>query len=136
MVKEKRKIRHTFLKWFDSDTNCVTDIKPESAYVVLYNTDTTEGKGRIIPKHVCKLKETATRLGKGKYVQGSNCPIEETLIFKIDGETYGPINLILPTEEDEEEYKKNLRKQNALKKAIEAGLSEEEIEALSWQKNI
>jgi len=100
------------------------------AYVAWTNTDLTEGRGKIIPLAICKLKATAIKLGKGNGVQGTDCRVSPVkLIRSMDG-WYGPINLIYPTPEDTARDEQLKLSAEAIKKAKELGFTKEEIELL------
>jgi len=118
-------------------------LKKEPVFVVMTNTDLTEGRGEEYPLAVAKLMSTAKRLGHGEYVQGSDCRVVETfsLTVKIDGLIIKlvPGRVISPTEEDvaEDEIEKEKlacieKKEKALKKAKDLGLSDEDIAALNF----
>ena len=110
-------------------------LETKEAYVVWTNTDLTEGRGIEYPMAICEEKATAIRLGRRNYVQGSNCTITKETIFRIakkpyGSRWYGPARLIFPTAEDTKIQKRIDKAEKAVKKAIECGLTEEEIKAL------
>lgn len=72
-------------------------------WVVYVNTYLTEGRGREVPWHVCKIEATARRLAKGAGVQGSDARVEEMGLLTVDGVPYGPVTLAPPTAGDEAE---------------------------------
>jgi hypothetical protein len=76
-------------------------------YVVITNTDLTEGCGMEVPLAVCEMRSTAERIGKNNYIQGSNCPIIEydakwDPFYK---QWIGPIFIMRPSVEDIEKEK-------------------------------
>lgn len=116
-------------------------LKKEPVFVVMTNTDLTEGWGEEYPLAVTRLMSTAKRLGYGKDVQGSNCRVMESfsLTVMVNGitNTLVPDRIISPTEEDiaEDNIEKEKlacieKKEKALKKAKEMGLSDDDIAAL------
>ena len=116
----------------------------KTLYVAFANTDRTEGRGYQYAYAVCTHAATAIRLGKGKDVQGSDCAVLEVEILEINGKWYTPKSLVWihePSAEDlaEETAEKERNRQKELKakaiqKAIDAGLNEQEINALSWSE--
>lgn len=106
----------------------ITDTRP--VFTAWVNTDLTEGKGAQYPLAVCTQLSTAIRLGKGQDVQGCDAAVHESRAVKIDGVWLGPIRLIYPTREDEDQQKKIDMRAAALEKAKAAGLTPEEIQAI------
>jgi len=113
--------------------------KTQKAFVVIGNTDLTEGRGGQTYLNVALSETTAQRLATGKYVMGSTCPIEEVEIFEVktrlhNGITvtkwYGPVVVEYPSEEDKALDKRRADKASALKKAEEMGLTKAELAAL------
>lgn len=115
--------------------------KTVPVYMVMTNTDLTEGKGMEYARWHCLSKSTAERVGDGKYVMGQDCPIIEGVVLEVEDEkfsgVYGRICLTPPSKEDvlqdqiEAEMKQAKEaKEKALKKAKDLGLSDEDIEAL------
>lgn len=101
-------------------------------WVAWTNTDLTEGKGFRVPKAVCKEKATAIRLGKKGSVQGCDCSItQEIAVLLVNGQWLIPGEIIYPSKKDKLEQEKIDKKTAALKKAKDAGLTEEDIEAIS-----
>lgn len=105
----------------------------EILWTVHTNTDLTEGRGRQFVKHFCKTEATARRLAKRGYVQGSDCPISTAEVLILDGQRVLPAALIsveMPTREDDAAQAIIDRRNAAIEKAREAGLSDEDIAAL------
>ena len=109
----------------------------KDVYVAFSNTDRTEGRGRQYPLLVTDTLETAERLTCGRYVMGSNCPISQYQAFKIGNWWYAPVDIHFESLEDRERRlhreKKELAKkqlQIVLSRAVELGLTKEEIEVL------
>ena len=100
-------------------------------WVAWSNTDLTEGRGASVPIAVCECEATAIRLGKGHSVQGSNCPVTKHESKMHCGQLYGPVCVISPSVEDRKEQERLDKRVAAIEKARKAGLSEEEIAALS-----
>ena len=102
----------------------------KKVYVVWSNTDLTEGKGYQFPLAVCELKATAIRMGKRAYVQGCDCPIEEVEVFWKDRCWWGPVWVSPGTQADAHEEPIITAREEAIKKAREKGLTEDEIAAI------
>lgn len=100
-------------------------------WVAWTNTDLTEGRGAEYPKAVCEEKATAIRLGKGGSVQGSSCKTTEEIAVRINGKWLVPGRILRPTREDKMLQEKIDAKTKAIEKAQAAGLTEEDIKALS-----
>lgn len=118
-------------------------LKKDIVYVVITNTDLTEGKGSEYPLAVTKLMSTARRISGGRYVQGTDCQIIQSFSFDLlingNAMTFVPGRVVPPTDEDifndrvdKENRERSLKKENALKKARDLGLSEEEIKAMMF----
>lgn len=106
----------------------VQETKP--VWLVISNTDLTEGRGYQRITHICVSMETAIRVGKKGYIMGSDCPIEEAVGFKINNKWYYPGVEILESSEDSKNRLKRVKLEEVLKKAVTLGLSEEEIKTL------
>ena len=102
-----------------------------TGFSVWVNSDRTEGKGRQYPMCVCSEEATAIRLAKSADVQGTDGSIYPRTIFKIDGEWYGPIDLVPPTAQDSQKQALLEKIQKAKAKAAAAGLTKDEIELLT-----
>ena len=106
-------------------------------WVVLANTDLTEGKGCLRPLWVCESETTARRMAKGRCVQGSDGRVMQFEAERIDGYWHAPVYIQSPTTDDlknDERIAKARRadqlKHEALGRARAAGLSEEDIAIL------
>lgn len=119
-------------------------IETEYCYVAWSNTDCTEGRGREYPVVVSWNEETAKRLGKGRYVMGSDCRVTKEVALKVsDGSITGkrwlaPVDFAPETQEDRAkqaakflEESRKARREEAVKKAKELGLSDDDLKALS-----
>lgn len=102
----------------------------KKVWVAWTNTDLTEGRGYLIPLHVCESYETAERLGKRGSVQGSNCGITEELAVKINGHWHAPTVIKSESKEDKDRRKMREDKDAAIARAKAAGLSDSDIAAL------
>jgi len=111
-------------------------------YGVRVNSDLNEGRGFNYVKHLCEKEATAIRLSKRADVQGSDGAVVELQAIKVYGKWFyegAPINK--PTSEDDKleiklEQKREKKKlfNDAIAKAKELGLSQEDIEALQGGK--
>lgn len=100
------------------------------SWVVISNTDLTEGRGGQVILHHCVSQATAIRLAKGRGVQGSDAHVYEDSLFKINDGWYGNV---IPEQQSSEDLKQNARLvkyQAAVRKATDAGLTHEEIKLL------
>lgn len=103
-------------------------------WVAYTNTDLTEGRGSDMPIAVCWLKSTAIRLSKKKYVQGSDGPVRPIEAIEVNGKWYVPmagVNVIDPSPADVADQERMDKKEAAIKKAIELGLTPEDLKFLS-----
>lgn len=108
------------------------DWKAKKIWVAWSNTDCIEGRGARYPIHYCEAKATALRLGKRKSIQGST-DVTSATVFSRNGHNgwYGPIHIIPPSDKDAIQ-EKSIEKHNKLvQKALDAGLTEDDIKALS-----
>lgn len=110
----------------------ISESKP--VWLVVGNTDNTEGRGYPVVLYVCESPETANRLGKKRYVQGSDCPIEESVAVRLGGRNS---RWLVPGEiqpsslADTELMVRRQQKEQLLIKLRESGFSDEEIATLS-----
>lgn len=105
----------------------------KTAYVVLTNSDLTEGRGYQYPLAVCEIKATAKRLGSGRYVQGSDCPIEPVELVNLEGKWYFPSNsvaLVPPSPEDILKQQEDDKTADVVRKAKTLGLTDDELKIL------
>lgn len=103
----------------------------DKLYIVMGNTDLTEGRGGQFAKHICLLETTARRLGKGKYVQGTDCPvIEVPVLWFTKDAPYIPLEVLYicePTKEDKLKQEAINRRQEVIVKLMELGVTDEEL---------
>lgn len=99
-------------------------------WLVLSNTDCTEGRGREYVKYVTETEATAIRLGLKGYVMGSNCPVVKGFAVKINNTWFAPCEIRPPSKEDTTTQERIDRQRAAHQKAIAAGLTDEDIKAL------
>lgn len=107
----------------------------EKLYAVVSNSDLTEGRGRPVFIAYCKAEATAKRLAKGKGVMGTDADIRmielvPSSMFSVPLIPVSVINIEYPTKEDEAEQLRRDKFEACLQKAVEAGLTHDEIEAL------
>lgn len=105
-------------------------MKTKKVWVAWTNTDRTEGRGRQIPVAVCETKITADRLGENSGVQGSNCMVTEETAVCIDNRWLVPGDIIKPTKADSEKQKRVKEYNRVLEKAIDSGITSEEVRVL------
>ncbi|MBN58699.1 hypothetical protein [Thalassolituus sp. UBA3500] len=102
----------------------------KTVWVAWTNTDCTEGRGRQIPKAVCESEATAMRLGKKGYVQGSDCPVREAVAVKVNNCWLVPGKIEPISSEDVAAQARIDARRAALKKAKDAGLTDDELRLL------
>jgi len=105
-----------------------------TVFVAYTNTDCTEGRGHDVPIAVCEMEITAMRLARHQYVQGSDGPVRKMDLVRIDGKWFAPgaaINILPPTPGDIAAQELLDGKRAIIQKAKAAGLSDDEIKALS-----
>ena len=103
----------------------------KKVYVAWTNTDMTEGRGKVIPLAVCECRATAIRMGANGSTMGSDCAVTECIAVEIEGRWLAPAQIHLPTIEDRKVQESMNKRDDAIKKARAAGLSEEDIKHLS-----
>lgn len=105
-------------------------------WVVETNSDTTEGRGRSIIHSCCTTESTALRVAVGKGVQGSPAYVFKVEPVMIKGKAYYPAGSFPVQEATPEDIENDARRKalrEALAKAKELGLSEDEIKAMQWR---
>lgn len=124
----------------DALTRINTDeLAPHTVYQVVTNSDLTEGRGHAVVVATCWYATTAERLAHKAGPQGSHADIHAATAF---GERhtgwYAPTYIKGPTPDDEDRQKRReqrrqakLRRDQAHERAREAGLSEDDIAALT-----
>jgi len=103
---------------------------------VVSNTDLTEGRGKSVLLNNCRCKATAKRLAKGKGVMGTDALVRKALGFKLYGDHfyYAPSYLVQPSRDDIEAQRIMDQREEAVRKAKEAGLTELDIELIRNSK--
>lgn len=104
-------------------------------FVVVANTDLTEGRGAQIPIAVCWSETTAKRIGRKRDVQGSDATVLKTKLYRINQTWYGPVHVQSPDAVDTVIDKKKADRQAAIERARALGLSEQDINTLYQQIN-
>ena len=104
-------------------------------WIVMCNTDLTEGRGEQFAKYYCQTEATARRLAVKGYVQGSDCPVRSQKAVLFDGSYYFPwsIRPIPPSPEDVGVQKRidaAKAREDALAKAASLGMTDDEITIL------
>ncbi len=99
----------------------------KTIWLVLANTDDTEGRGREYVKHVTEIEATAVRLGRKGYVQGGDCPVVRGHAVKINGTWFVPGEIVRPSKDDMQSQERIDARRAAYEKAKSLGLSDEEI---------
>jgi len=104
--------------------------RTKNAFIVIGNTDLTEGKGQRFPTAICELKATARRIAKHGYVQGTDCPIQDVILTWKDGYWWGPVWVNPGTKADQYEEPIITAQETAIAKAKALGLTDEEVLAI------
>lgn len=102
-------------------------------YLVVSNSDLTEGRGRPVTIAYCATLATAKRVAKKRGVMGSDADVKAYEFTVIEGMGFIPLSLIdiqHPTKEDEAEQKRLDDIEATIKRAKEAGLSDADIRIL------
>ena len=104
----------------------------KNVWVAWTNSDLTEGRGHKKVLVVCEIEATANRLGAGKSVQGTDCTVTcEVAIYRETGYCNGgwlcPGDIVKPSKEDELQQQKADAKDRAMSRAIDLGMSAQEI---------
>lgn len=102
-----------------------------TVYVAWTNTDLTEGRGARIPLGIYECEATATRMGRKGSVQGCDCEVTKEEAIRHNGRWYAPACIYGPSREDIAEQTRTDARRAALAKAKAAGLTPEELSALS-----
>jgi hypothetical protein len=108
-------------------------------FAVQDNTDHSEGRGRSFVKAYTTSETCAKRIARRGYVQGSDNPIYMTSVYKVEGKYFphnSEIRLVEPTKEDIDKDNFLTSYDGIVEKALDLGLTEEEIEILHKAKNL
>ena len=108
--------------------------KSKAVRVVYTNTDCTEGRGYDFPLFVCESEAAAMRLAKRRYVQGSDAPVKECVAVMVNGSWLAPVRIETSTADDERKQVAINARREALKKAKDAGLSDDDLAWLGGAK--
>lgn len=103
-------------------------------FVVYTNTDLTEGRGYQYPIAWAESRATAVRLAHKKGVMGSDAEVCEMVGLKVGNCRYGPVRIERPTEEDTARDAAVKARREAIEKAKQAGLSDEDLAAIIGAK--
>ncbi|MCY1341529.1 hypothetical protein D9M68_138770 [compost metagenome] len=109
----------------------------KQVWIVWTNTDLTEGRGGEFPLFVCESETTAYRMSKKQGVQGSDARVTPFEAVLHNNRWCAPVRIHQPTTEDrntdlkrEQARLADQRRHEALQRARDAGLSEEDIAIL------
>lgn len=107
-----------------------TEIETKEVYIVW--SKVTDEDVRV-PFHICELKTTADRLSFQKGKDGQFDVVEPFNLVRIKGTDcwLGPVRVHWPSANDVKLDEKIKKKDLAIKKATDLGLTKEDIEALS-----
>lgn len=102
----------------------------KDVWVAWTNSNLTDGYGREKPLAICEYKSTANRLGKKGYVQGTDCPVKREKAAYLFGRWMSCVDIIKPSDEDLKVQQSDDAMAAAEQKAMELGLSAEEVMAI------
>jgi hypothetical protein len=102
----------------------------QEIYVVWTNTDLTEGRGKQIPIAYSVSMRCALRLAKGKGVMGSDADVRSFTADLRNGYVCAPVQLVEPTKKDIDLDDNDARRQSAIDKALQLGVSEDELKLI------
>lgn len=101
-------------------------------WIAWSNTDLTEGRGYAKMHAVAWSYETAIRIGRKGSVMGCDCDVTKETAYKIGERWYVPgVTIHQETKEDTAARAKREGRDSAIAKARAAGMSEDEIAALT-----
>lgn len=104
----------------------------KKVWVAWTNSDLTEGKGKSFPLVVCDKKSTAIRLGSRGGVMESDCVVtEESAVEFPNGRWLIPGRIISASIEDDKQEAISDKREAAIIKCRDAGISEDEIKAIT-----
>jgi len=113
----------------------------KNVWGVWNNTDLTEGRGGMYVQYVCELKATAIRLAKNAGIQGCDADVIPLKGYLINNNWHYRCKLISPNQADIEKEKQlkqeaelKERQEKVLLKAVQLGLSQQDIEILRGMK--
>jgi hypothetical protein len=105
--------------------------KTKRFWIAWTNTDLTEGRGYSYPLAISESRACAIRLGRKGSTMGCDCNVEHFDAPYIDGRYLFPALIQTSTREDDGADKKWEAKSKATEAAKQAGLTPEQIAALS-----
>ena len=110
-------------------------------FLVITNTDLTEGRGFNVPIHVCNLESTALRLAKKAGVMGSNAEVKGCETVCVEGREYlllDYVSIKTPTSDDLKDQviidginDKKSKRIAAIEAARALGMSEDQLKDLA-----
>jgi hypothetical protein len=99
-------------------------------WAVSRNTDLTEGRGREETFAFCQLKATALRKSRGASTQGCDGRVFKVELIRHNDMWCGPVYVEPPTASDKREQERLDAQERAEAKAVAAGLTEEDLDAI------
>ncbi len=106
------------------------DGKQKTVFVAWTNSDLTEGRGHPVLIAVCELEATAARLVKNAGVMGSDGYVTIFPAIFHAGSWCAPVSIVPPTEQDKKSQIITEAREQAVRKAKKAGLTDEDIRSL------
>lgn len=99
-------------------------------YVVVSNSDRTEGRGYPVCLSSCASKATALRLAKGAGVQGCDAEVFEDVAINLDGKWYVRGSIVSPSPDDLKVQEAMNKYEKALEDAKRLGLTDDQVQTL------
>ncbi|HFV9295525.1 TPA: hypothetical protein ACIAIE_005431 [Serratia fonticola] len=110
---------------FDINATEVKDV-----WLVVTNSDLTEGRGLPVILFACDNPVTAERLARKQGVMGSDANVEKSNAYKICNHWFSRGAIQAASQQDKLIYATRLERNAVIEKMREKGFSEEEISAL------
>ncbi len=110
------------------------DGKQKSVFIAWTNSDLTEGRGHPVVIAVCEIQATAERLAKKAGVMGSDGHVTVFPAIFHAGSWCAPFQMVMSTEQDKKSQFISDAREQAIRKAKEAGLTDEDIRSLTRMK--
>ncbi len=98
-------------------------MEAKNIFVVVTNSDLTEGRGHPVEIAYCEVEATANRLAKGRGVMGSNADVRNAIAVYANGRWCAPVKIEQPSSEDKRTQEILDRRGIAIAKALELGLT-------------
>ena len=105
-------------------------METKNIFVVVTNSDLTEGRGHPVEIAYCEAETTAKRLAKGRGVMGSNAEVRNAIAVYSNGRWCAPVRIEQPNSEDQKTQAILDKRKSIIAKALELGLTGEDLKAM------